>query len=316
MNQREKALERKITREYQKAYREIAQKAETYFKKFDAKDQQQKELLQQGKITNKQYLDWRKSWLRRTKEYNAMLNDCAEIVTNAGVISSAYVRGEQIDMYATGANWAAYDVCYELNLDLDFTVYDKKNVMRILRDNPELLPDMSEQAKANIPKTMRWNKGHIQSEITQGIIQGKAAKDVAKGLARAVGMDKNASIRNARTGLASARSAGTNNRYKEARDRFGIDIKKQWLATLDGKTRHEHRELDGQIRDLDEPFVIDGEEIQYPADPKAAPWLVYNCRCTLVDVIGKYNNNINAGFLDAKSYEEWERQGKRHKKRR
>ena len=310
MSQREKALERKITREYQRAYNEIEQKAEAYFKKFDAKDKEQKLLLSQGQITRKDYLEWRKTWLQRTKEYNAMLNDCSEILTNASVISAAYVRGESIEMYATGANWAAYDVCKELNLNLDFTIYDKKAVVKMLKDNPQLLPDMSEQAKKKIPKSMRWNKGHIQSEIMQGIIQGKSALDVAKGLVKAVNMDKNASVRNARTALCSARSAGTNDRYKEARDDYGVDIKKQWLATLDGKTRHEHRELDGQIKDLDEPFIVDGEEIQYPADPTAEPRLIYNCRCTLTNVIGKYNNNANYDFMGDVSYSQWVKGGR------
>lgn len=35
---------------------------------------------------------------------------------------------------------------------------------------------------------------------------------------------------------------------------MGVQLKKQWLATLDGKTRHEHRMLDGQTVDVEESF--------------------------------------------------------------
>ena len=311
IDKKEKLLEQRITREYQRADKEISKRASDYLAKFEQADKAKKVLLEQGKITAGEYLEWRKGWIRRTKEYQAMLDDCAEILTNASVIASAYARGEAVDMFCTASNWAAYDVCRDLNLKVDFTIYNKQSVMRILTDDPDLLP----KRDVDIPATYKWNKHHIQSEITQGIIQGKSVQKVAQGLARAVGMAKNASVRNARTAMCSARSAGSEQRYRQARDKYGIDVRKQWLATPDGKTRHEHRILDGQIRDLDEPFDADGEKIMYPADPTAAPWLVYNCRCALEPVVGDYDNNFNFDIMGAMSYEEWEKEGKRHKKR-
>lgn len=58
----------------------------------------------------------------------------------------------------------------------------------------------------------------------------------------------------------------------------GADIVKQWDSTLDGRTRATHRELDGQIRELDEPFEIHGKKAQAPGyfgDPAED----CNCRC-------------------------------------
>ena len=309
LEKREKVLERRITEEYQRAYNEIARRAKQYLDKFDKADKAKKVLLEQGKITPKEYLEWRKGWIRRTKEYEAMLDDCAETLTNASIIASSYARGESVNMFAMASNWAAYDVCKDLNLNIDFTIYNKESVMRMLADDPDLLPE----PRVNIPKTKRWNKHHIQSEVTQGIIQGKSIDKVAKGLARAVGMSKNASVRNARTSMCYARSAGSLERYREARDDYGIDVKKQWLATPDGRTRHEHRELDGQIQELDEPFYVDGYPIMCPSDPTAAPHLIYNCRCALEEVVGKYNNNFNFDIMGDMDYEEWVKGGKRHR---
>ena len=62
-------------------------------------------------------------------------------------------------------------------------------------------------------------------------------------------------------------------------------LKKEWLATLDNRTRHAHAMLDGQQADVDKPFKVDGEEIRYPGDSTAAGHLVYNCRCTLVAAV-------------------------------
>ena len=72
-----------------------------------------------------------------------------------------------------------------------------------------------------------------------------------------------------------------------AAEKMGIKLKKQWLATLDNRTRHAHAMLDGQTVDIDKPFKVDGYDIMFPGDTSAPGYLVYNCRCTMVaDVDG------------------------------
>lgn len=44
----------------------------------------------------------------------------------------------------------------------------------------------------------------------------------------------------------------------------GADIVKQWDSTLDGRTRKSHRKLDGQIREIEEPFEINGHKAMAP----------------------------------------------------
>lgn len=57
---------------------------------------------------------------------------------------------------------------------------------------------------------------------------------------------------------------------------------KEWLATLDTRTRPEHAALHGQRRALSDPFTVDGYELQHPGDPDAPARAVVNCRCALV----------------------------------
>ena len=45
-----------------------------------------------------------------------------------------------------------------------------------------------------------------------------------------------------------------------AAEAMGIHMKKEWLATLDNRTRHAHAVLDGQKADVGEPFRVDGQE--------------------------------------------------------
>lgn len=58
----------------------------------------------------------------------------------------------------------------------------------------------------------------------------------------------------------------------------GADVVKQWDSTLDMKTRDSHRMLDGQIRETDEYFEIDGKKAMHPGD-FGDPAEDCNCRC-------------------------------------
>jgi len=56
-------------------------------------------------------------------------------------------------------------------------------------------------------------------------------------------------------------------------------IMKQWVATIDARTRRTHRMADGQIKKIDQPFIVGGHELMFPGDPAGPPEEVINCRC-------------------------------------
>ena len=144
---------------------------------------------------------------------------------------------------------------------------------------------------------------------------------IAKRLANMVGdSDTKAAIRNARTMTTGAENAGRVDSYKRA-ENMGIKMMQQWVATLDNRTRHEHRQLDGQRVKVGEPFIVNKQQIMFPGDPAAAPYLVYNCRCTLIGVVAgsDIEKTTNAGELPRRSklgtmtYDEWKNEHKGRK---
>lgn len=62
---------------------------------------------------------------------------------------------------------------------------------------------------------------------------------------------------------------------------MSITVYKKWVAAKDMRTRHEHGMADGQVVPANDPFIVGGEKLMFPADTAGSPWNVYNCRCAM-----------------------------------
>lgn len=123
-------------------------------------------------------------------------------------------------------------------------------------------------------------KQHIRAELTRGISAGLSYGELARNLNGIATIGLNKAMRIVRTEGHRIQQEGqfkTQHQAKEA----GADIVKQWDSTLDGRTRPTHRKLDGQIRELNEPFEAEGKRAMYPGD-FGRPEEDINCRCTLL----------------------------------
>lgn len=66
----------------------------------------------------------------------------------------------------------------------------------------------------------------------------------------------------------------------------GLPMNKEWVAAGGSRTREHHREANGQMRQLNEMFIVNGEEMRYPHDSSGSAENVINCRCTVVYSVG------------------------------
>lgn len=106
-------------------------------------------------------------------------------------------------------------------------------------------------------------KREISNELARGIIQGSAWTDIARNIRYKTKVSKNKAYTIARTEGARITSMAVIDSQEQAKE-MGADIVKRWDATLDGKTRAEHRELDGQVREIDEDFEVAGYKAKGP----------------------------------------------------
>lgn len=299
-------LERKIAKLYREAQKDIEAKIKDFWERHKVKNAKYQEQLKEGKITEDDYQSWLRGQVFQGKQWKAKREQIEQILTNTNKQAINIINGGRIDVFATNSNWQAYQIEHEIGLNFGFGIYDADAVTRLLRDNPNLLPPK----KLSVSKDKKWNKGNINRQISQGIIQGESLDKIAKRLQTVTTMNRNQSLTNARTMMTGAQNAGRQESMKRAQD-MGIKVKKKWLATLDGHTRRSHRRLDGQTVDIDEPFKIDGYSIEYPGDSSARPEMVYNCRCTMTTEIEDFPNegerydNIAGKPIKNMTYNEW-----------
>ena len=120
-------------------------------------------------------------------------------------------------------------------------------------------------------------KKAIAQEATRGVASGMTYEDIARNIQNVSKAPLSNANRIARTEAHRIQQASTMDAQTAAKAK-GADVLKQWDSTLDGATRPTHRKLDGQIREVDEPFKMDGKSAMYPGgfgDPAED----CNCRC-------------------------------------
>jgi len=115
----------------------------------------------------------------------------------------------------------------------------------------------------------------LRVALQDGITRGESIQDVSRRIvSTGSGIADMARARViARTEIISASNVGS---LKGAMD-TGVAFNKEWLATMDDRTRDSHIAADGQEVDQNGTFVVGGEPLLYPGDINASPGNVINC---------------------------------------
>lgn len=293
------ALSQKLQAVYADAVASMTAKMEKELAQFEKDKAKWQADVATGKKTAEQYQAWLKDQSLHNDQVKALKKSLAQDLTATDKMAMAYVNDMPAGVYAEGMNFATYEVEHGAKADLSFTLYDKNTVMELVANEPDLLPQM----QLDEGKDLAWNQKHVTSAVTQAVLQGQTIPQLASAIAGVAAMDQRAAMRSARTAMTSAHNLGKLKGYGNAA-KMGIDIKKRWLATLDKRTRGSHRHLDGETVKLGEEF---SNGLKYPGDPSGAGFEVYNCRCTMVPVIGDvpYDEVKRASKLGDMTYEEW-----------
>lgn len=279
-------LERRIAKLYREAGEELQATIDAYFEQFKKRDEEMKALIgtvQNGKEwTEADYKQWRLNQIGRGERYQAMRDKVAHRVTDANAVAVSYTNDATPGIYSLNRNYSAYTI-EQVAGNVGFDLWDEQTVKRLMVEQPDLMPYYPPKRALKRGIDLAYGKKQITASVTSSILQGKSIKHMADDLQKRITtMSRDSAIRTARTAVTGAQNAGRMDSYAAA-EKMGIKLKKEWLATLDARTRHSHAMLDGEQVPQDKKF---SNGCRFPGDPQGPPWEIYNCRCTLIAAVG------------------------------
>lgn len=278
-------LERRIAKLYREAGKELQATIDAYFEQFKKRDEEMKALIgtvQNGKEwTEADYKQWRLNQIGRGERYQAMRDKVAQRATDANAVAVSYTNDATPGIYSLNRNYAAYTI-EQVAGNVGFDLWDEQTVKRLMVEQPDLMPYYPPKRALKRGIDLAYGKKQITASVTSSILQGLSIKHMADGLQKRITtMSRDSAIRTARTAVTGAQNAGRMDSYAAA-EKMGIKLKKEWLATLDARTRHSHAMLDGEQVAQDKKF---SNGCRFPGDPQGPPWEIYNCRCTMIAAV-------------------------------
>lgn len=301
-------LEKRLKREYRKAQKEVSEKADAFFVAFQQQDEAMRIRLLKGDITNEEYQNWRRNQLMLNQHYTDLEKRLAAEYTQTNVRAASMINDSLYNTYANNYNYQIYLAERDGKIATSFSLYDRDAVRIAVAETPGMI----QTAQVNIPKNLRWNEQKVSSALAQGILQGESIRNISKRLQTVTKMNNNAAVRTARTLTTGAENGGRFQCSKRL-EAAGVEQEKQWMATLDKRTRDSHRALDMETVPMDQTF---SNGLMYPGDMSMAhtkPEEVYNCRCRYVTQFKRFPSTFQRS-TDAleESYEDWKRGRNKH----
>lgn len=203
------------------------------------------------------------------------------------------------DAYELNYYYTGYTMETESLVKLNYSILDRKQVAAAVSND---------LMKIAIDDNKRATRNKIRRALTQSVASGEGIQKSAKRIKDATNYGLNRSVKIARTETTRIMGEARNSGFEHAKTR-GIEVKKKWLATKDGRTRDSHGSIDGEIVNLNNTF---SNGLMYPGDPAGDAAEVINCRCTHVADIpdidySKFNISESEELGEYQTFEEWQR---------
>ncbi len=270
MNKRQKEV---IEEQLHNEEKTIASLKNTYKQALKDCEQKIRELSARTDMENLQSIIYQKQYQEALK---AQLEG---VLANLQSNSYATVSDYLTKCYRDGYTGVMYDL-QQTGIPIIMPI-DQAAVVRAIQTDSKLSKSLYDKMGEDVT----YLKKAVRAEVSRGIANGSTWNEVAGNLTRHMANTPfqkayNNSIRIARTEGHRIQVQSAMDAQKIAKSK-GADIVKQWDSTLDGNTRNLHRLLDGQIREIDEPFEVGGRKVEAPGmfgDPAED----CNCRCCLL----------------------------------
>lgn len=279
----EKRLRSQFSVRYKTAGEDLENRLRSALSEGSGKAEQLRKLLDSGKITQAEYKR-RMTNLILSLSMRSKAKEMAGIMTDANRDTYAELNAEVPGVLRDGLNREAWAAEMDIRQDVGLCPLSEDETAQLMEEG-YIFP----KKEVNREKDIKWNQKSIMVGILAGLAIGIAFDRLCEFVANRVRKrNQDTMIDRIWETLSGAWESGRDSMLSEE-EKKGLRPQKQWIATLDFKTRDAHRQLDGQRVDPDKPYVVNGDEIWYPRDPTAPAYLRCNCRCAERIIRKKYD---------------------------
>lgn len=218
------------------------------------------------------------------------------------------------DIYSETWNRTGFAVEQALKTKLGFNVLNGRAIEASLNNDYNLIK-WKDASSRNMVQTLR----DVKSSITQGLIQGKTIAQTSTELQKRANISANKAVRISRTETHRAHNSARLDSFTQSEEsikELGMKAERIWIATLDTRTRHNHRHLDGKVADSQGFFYFtDGKgKTKAPVHSGIAAEDI-NCRCTtslqIKDMKAEKRRVKGEGEVEYKTFEQWKESKKK-----
>lgn len=300
-------LEKKLVGVYKGSQKAFKAELNKYLSNYQQFVDSLKNEVKRGNISELEAKHTLQSTVFNGKEWNKEKTKLATIMYEADEEATEYANSRLQDVYVRSRNYGRYEV--ENHYRTDFG-------MALLTASQLTTQPQEKVIKKSVD--IVWNRKNIQTVVLKYTRRLDTFNAVANRTAKYISnRNRNSTGRSLQNLLWGVSDQAQWESMLDAKMK-GIDVKKQWVAYIDDRTRDTHRNLDGNIEDVDEYFTAYGKKgrynIMFPRDPNAEPEMICNCRCRLRKIFPKYENindkrraEVNPRIvIPFMSFDEWE----------
>ena len=281
-------LEKELNTIYKKSYFECKKKL----------TKNQKLIDELGKTDD---LIKRNNLLRKKNRFDSLLKQIMLNINLTNEIAVKMINDDMIGVYWFNYAYLGYTIENELNARIGFQVFNQNVIKKILQDNLNpftLLAIDNLKDKSNVYM-------QLKRELGAGLLQGESIFYLSKRIEKVLNVSHNSSVTMAITETTRIQNSARMDSFEFAETK-GIKVKKEWISTIDKRTRKSHRRLMGEVRELDQKF---SNGLMYPGDPNGKAEEVIKCRCTMVSKLVDIEETKKELDIDKNiaklSFEEW-----------
>lgn len=184
------------------------------------------------------------------------------------------VNAEMYKIYKTNYTAGIDNLAVLLSISIP-NKYDKTPTNTEIKEEEE--SPLNEIALDNVKDIYELRKA-VNRQFITGIMKGERPDELIARLSKVTELKLSDITRIARTQTTRLENMARLDAYGVGKN-MGYRMVKQWVCVHDKKTREAHKNANGQIVGIDEPFIVDGEELMHPGDQAGSAGNVINCRC-------------------------------------